>query len=111
MATKVATSRSVYNDTPPISLYNDAIVLGAASAESWTVPANVHWVVIEPTAAIWVDPGATAVVPVADITDGSAPFRIAADQAYHVVVAPGQVLSLIRESGASTVSIQCWDKP
>ena len=111
MATKIGTTREVYNDTPAISLWNDAIVLGAASAESYTIPAGISWVILSPTAAIWVDPAATAVVPAADIVDGTAPFRVGADVAYHVKVAPGQVLSLIRESGAATVSIQCWDKP
>ena len=112
MATKISTSREVYNDTPPVSLWNDALLLGAGTAESYTIPAGVSWLIISPSGAVWVNSTTTAVVPVADISDGTGPFRIGADAAYHVKVAPGQVLSMIREGGSSvTVSIQCWDKP
>ena len=106
MATPNAVPKDTRASTPPLPDYNDVIVLGAASAETWTVPSNVHWVIIEPTAPIWVSVTTTATVPAADVVDGTASFRMSTPSQF--VVSPGQAVSLIRESGASTVSISCW---
>jgi len=106
MATPNAVPKDTRAATPPLPEYNDVIVLGTAAAETWTVPTGVHWVIIEPTAAIWANVTGTAVVGVADTTDGTASFRMSTPSQF--VVSPGQAVSLIRESGASTVSISCW---
>lgn len=110
MATPNAVPKDTRAGTPPLPEYCDVIVLGAATAETWTVPSNVHWVIIEPDAAIWASITGTATVPAADAVDGTASFRMSTPSQF--VVSPGQSVSLIRESGAATVSIMCWsDKP
>src|SRR3990167_8413667 len=99
----------VSSASPEFPEYNVVLQLATAAAESWTVPSNVGWVIISPDAAIWVSTTATAVVPAADSTNGTAPFRIPANAAFQCGISAGKVLSIIREGGATVlVSIGCW---
>lgn len=99
----------VSSASPEFPEFNVVIELDDASAQSWTVPSNVGWVIISPDGAIWASTTATAVVPTADSTDGTAPFRIPANAAFQVGISAGKSLSLIREGGSAVlVSIGCW---
>jgi hypothetical protein len=86
----------------PVTTLVDALVLGADTAESYTVPANVNHILVVPTAAVWYRVTSTAAVPAADITDGSSPVYIAAGQRVGLGVSAGMVLSFIRVAGAAT---------
>ena len=107
MATLNKVPGVTYAGTPAFSRYNDAIVLGTAAAVSWTAPDQCSWVIIEPTDAVWGNLLGTAVVPVANVTDGSASQRMSTP--YQIRIAAGEVLSLIRAGSSSvTVSIAVY---
>ena len=81
----------------------DAIVLGSAAAESYTVPAGAGYALIVCTAPVWACISGTAVIPADNITDGTASFYLSAG--IQVKLDSGQTLSMIRASAAATVSI------
>jgi hypothetical protein len=56
--------------------HRDALVLEANTAKDYTIPtgAKTLYIVCVGTANIWVNPDDTAVIPAADITDGTAPI-------------------------------------
>lgn len=108
MATKISAPRETVAVTPVFPRWNDAMVLAAGTAESYTVPADVHFLIIEPTAAVWANVTATAVVPTGEITDGTGPTRISTPTQFRV--SPGEVISFIREGASSvTISISAWN--
>lgn len=84
-------------------LWVDAVVLGAATAESYTVPAGAGYALITCTAPVWACISGTAVIPTTEVTDGTASFYLASG--IQVKLDSGQTLSLIRASAAATVSI------
>jgi len=53
--------------------YVNARVIGASTAESFTVPSGAKWVNFSATVAFYADFVTTAVVPATDVTDGSSP--------------------------------------
>lgn len=56
--------------------FSDAVqvqVLGAGVAETMTIPSGAKFVLLTGTTNFYVDPTITAVVPAADVTDGSGP--------------------------------------
>lgn len=91
----------------PLPTYINNKVLGAA-AETETVPAAYSYVVIGTTADIWVDPTNTAVVPVADVTNGAGRFLIAAGSKEALAVPPGATLSVIAAAGSGIVSFEYY---
>jgi len=99
------------SDTPPFPNYNDVVQLGTAAAESWTVPADVAFVIIHPDGDIWARSDGTASVPAGDVTDGTAGVRIAGGTSFQVRAAFGQTLSFIREDASTTtVNLNCWGR-
>ncbi|MDD4987211.1 MAG: hypothetical protein PHQ43_15850 [Dehalococcoidales bacterium] len=56
--------------------YTNAKVLEAGTAESITVPSGATIVLLKGTVDFFVNFGATAVIPVSDINDGSSPILI-----------------------------------
>ena len=98
------------SDTPEFPRYNVVIYLDDGNAQAWTVPDDVKFVIISPTAACWANLTTTATVPAADSTDGTASFRIPANAALQVRVPAGGSLSFIREAASTmSISIGCWD--
>lgn len=56
----------------PVSAgYVDHRFFAAATAESHTSPTGANWVIATPTVDAYVNTGGTAVVPSADVTDGT----------------------------------------
>lgn len=92
-----------YGSIIPFPLWVDAIVLGGAGAESYTVPASASFCLITCNAPVWACVSGTAVIPVADTIDGTASFYVAAGT--QVKLDSGATLSLIRASAAAVVSI------
>ena len=79
---------------PKISTTINTLVLAANTAQSFTVPALAYKVILTKSvssAALWVDKDAVAVIPVANVTDGSSPMLNPGIRQ----VAPGDVLSCI----------------
>lgn len=57
----------------PVSAgYVDNREFAAATAESHTSPTGANWVIATPTVDAYINTGGTAVVPSADVTDGTA---------------------------------------
>ena len=61
-------------DMPHPPEYVNNLVLAASTAESLTVPSDADCVILNYTADTWVRVGATAIVPAADVTDGTGCF-------------------------------------
>lgn len=61
---------------PPAPDYVDARVLGVATAEQHTLPADANWVTFTATGPFWALFGTnpTAAIPAADVTDGTSPI-------------------------------------
>lgn len=60
---------------PNITVASDAIVLEPDVAQSYTIPTGANKLIFSCVDEYWVDPSKTAVVPVANLIDGSAPLR------------------------------------
>lgn len=58
--------------------YVDARVLAANTSEAFTTPANADWFLISGDGGFYIIRGATAAVPAADVTDGTASFYVPA---------------------------------
>jgi len=63
-----------------VSDYVNNKVLAANTAESETVPTGRSVAVVTPTADLWITRSGTAVVPSADVSDGSGDILIPAGQ-------------------------------
>ena len=103
MAITQTTPHGINPITVKFPKWVDAVVLGAATAESYTVPAGAGYALITCTAPVWACISGTAVIPTTEVTDGTASFYLSAG--IQVRLDSGQTLSLIRASAAATVSI------
>lgn len=78
MALAYTINQATLESTLPPQYYNDARVLAANVAETVTVPTWAQVVILSPNIAlgeVWCNWNATAAIPAADVTDGSASFR------------------------------------
>lgn len=91
----------------PMPTYVNHKVLGAG-AETETVPAGASVVVIATTADLWVTIGGTAATPVADVTDGTGVFLLAAGSTRSFAVGPAAAISVIAQAGAGIVSFEYY---
>ena len=73
--------------------HSNALVLTANTADSITVPTGYHYAAFDSDGFIWVALNETAVVPSANITDGSAPHPNPGFRR----VTPGDTISVICE--------------
>jgi len=99
----------LYNDSVEIPTYVDARVLGASTAETFTVPAGYYFAVFSGNVAVgdyYTKIGGTAAVPAADISDGSASFP----NIGYCRVTPGQVISVISPT-AGIITIAFYPAP
>lgn len=104
MAETLKAGREVINGSVHVPRLIDNIVLGADTAESYTVPADCNYVVISGTGGFWMRVGATAAVPSSDTTDGTGSFYV--PSGIEAIVEQGVALSFIRPAGtATTISI------
>lgn len=76
-------------------------MLGAGTAESYTVPAGAKYALITSALPFYGCLSGTAVVPTGEITDGSGSFYVAAGM--QCKLGSGRTLSLIRATAASTI--------
>jgi len=74
-------------------------VLAANTAESITVPKGANYVILSGTADSWIDYTTTAVVPAADIENGTSPIYIPAAYKELREVKGVQTLSVISTPG------------
>lgn len=100
----------VASATPPFPTYCDVLTLGAASAESWTVPTDAHWAIISVIGdAVWAKANGTATVPT-DVTDGTGSMLLPANSALQIGVPSGGTISFIRNASTqAVVQISCWN--
>ena len=96
-----ASPHGLMNSAVPFPQWVDTVVLGAGTAESYTVPANAGYAVITSALPFYGCISGTAVVPTGEITDGSGSFYIGAG--IQCRLGSGKTLSLIRATAASTV--------
>jgi len=96
-----ASPHGVMNSAVPFPLWVDAMVLGAGTAESYTVPASAGFAIITANLPFYACVSGTAVVPTTEITDGTGSFYIAAGM--QCKLGSGKTLSMIRATAASTV--------
>jgi hypothetical protein len=82
------------NALPWVADYVDSRALAGGVAESWTAPAGIVAVAVKYTAGVlWMRKDATATVPAADISDGTAGELVLQGQEFQV--AEGDALSFI----------------
>lgn len=111
MATLLNVKGDLYSGTPPFPEYVDAMVLGADTAETYTVPAGADWAIITnvSTGTLWANRTGTAVIPTTEIADGTGSFAIPPNSSYQCQIPPGKTISFIRTAGtAAIVSIGLW---
>lgn len=101
MALTQTTPHGLNPATVKFPLWVDAVVLGAANAESYTVPASAGFALITATLPFYGCISGTAVVPTTEITDGTGSFYVAAG--IQCKLDSGQTLSMIRATAASTI--------
>lgn len=92
------------NSAVPFPEYVDAVVLGAGTAESYTVPARAGFAIITaslPFYARVVTGVDVAAAPSTEIADGTGSLYIAAGM--QCKLGSGKTLSMIRATAASTV--------
>lgn len=102
--TKLSATSNRVRGALPFPRYIDALSFAAATAESWTVPSEVGYVVISSTVPFYFNFDATATVP-ADTADGSASGYVA--QAVEGIVESGKTISIL-PTGAGVVTIFCY---
>lgn len=91
---------ALLSSSVPIPRLVDQVYLGAGTEESWTVPADTRWVLISCSGGVAVRVGAAAVVPAADITDGTGSFYIGSTAQFEVE--EGTVVHFIRTGASAT---------
>lgn len=101
MAITQTTPHGINPVTVKFPKWVDAIVLGTAAAESYTVPAGAGYALVTSTLPFYGCISGTAVVPVTEISDGTGSFYMAAG--IQAKLDSGQTLSLIRATAASTI--------
>lgn len=92
-------------DIPVIPQWVDNLDLAANTAETYTVPATVRYLVLSCDAVIFARIGGTASVPSADVVNGTASFGLGTEAI--VAVAAGQQISFIAASAAQ-LQIGCF---
>jgi hypothetical protein len=88
---------------PKLTTWVDARVLAANVAETVTVPTGCDFMVLAGTAVYYVRNGGTAVIPVADVTDGTAPMLSPAARR----TVPGETFSIIAPA-TTIVTMECY---
>lgn len=79
----------------------DAVVLGAGTEESYTVPTGTSFAIITADGAFYARVGATAAIPVTEVTDGTASMYFAAG--VQIRVEAGSVIHFIRAGGSAVI--------
>lgn len=95
----------------------DAVVLAANTAEAYTLPtdadgnkATIIGITGTGTNPLWINFDTTAVIPVADTVNGSAPSLLRIDQgfSYLISVPAGTTAISFICAGVSIVIVECW---
>lgn len=95
----------------------DAVVLGVATAESYTLPtdasgnrATIIGITATGASPLWLNYDGVAVVPVADTTNGAAPSLLRTDLgfSYLISVPAGTIAISIISAAAAIIAIECW---
>lgn len=97
MARKLTVPAQLWSSTLWAPEWVDARVLAAATAETYTVPANVSFVVLSSATGFYINLTGTAAVPGADVTDGTASFYVPAS--IQCRVPTGSSISMIITAG------------
>lgn len=96
----------------------DAVVLAANTAESYTLPtdasgnlARIIGITASGSSPLYINFNATAAIPIADTTDGTAPALLRTDQghSYLISVPAGATDLSIISAAVGVVIIECWN--
>lgn len=96
-----ASPHGLMNSAVPFPQWVDAVVLGAGTAESYTVPSSSGFAILTATLPFYACISGTAVVPTGEIVDGTGSFYVAAGM--QCKLGSGTTLSMIRATAASTI--------
>lgn len=92
-------------EIPALPQWVDNLSLAAATAETYTVPATVAYLMVSAGASVYARIGGTAVVPSADLTDGTGSFGLGTESV--ISVTAGQQISIICAT-ATQVQLGCF---
>lgn len=104
MAINQASPHGAYNSAVPFPEYVDAVVLGAGTAETYTIPPAAGFAILTATLPFYariVTGVDVAAAPSTGVTDGTSSFYVAAGMQCRL--GSGKSLSLVRATAASTV--------
>lgn len=101
MAIDQASPHGLMNSAVPFPQWVDTVVLGADTAETYTVPAGAGFCLITAALPFYACISGTAVVPTTEITNGSGSFYVSAGM--QCKLGSGKSLSMIRATAASTI--------
>lgn len=76
--TNAMVAAQVWSESIELPKYVDAKVLAAGVSETYTVPTNASWWILSADGGFYIKRAATAAVPAADVTDGTAAFYVPA---------------------------------
>jgi hypothetical protein len=106
MAETLSVPSSIYGSSVPVPRRVNALTFAAATAESWTVPADTNFVIFSGTVPFYMRIGGTAAAP-GDTTDGTASFYVGSVAQFKVE--EGVAISII-PTGAGVVTIACYSR-
>lgn len=86
----------------------DQRVFAAATAETHTGPAGASFVMVTPTVDSYVNLGGTAVVPAADVTDGTGSVLVPAGTSRLFVITAADVTFSFIASAAGIMQLEFW---
>ena len=95
----------VWSESVDLPKYTDAKVLAANVSETYTIPTNAVWALITADGGFYIDYGASAAIPAADITDGTSAFYIPTGTQVRV---PGGVQIALISSANRVVTIASY---
>lgn len=91
----------VYGSSMCLARTVDAVVLGAGTEESYTVPSAANFAIITADGAFYARVGATAAIPVGEVTDGTASQYFGAG--VQIRVEGGSVIHFIRAGSTQVI--------
>lgn len=95
----------VWSESVDLPKYVDAKVLAANTSETYTIPDKAVWALITADGGFYIDYGATAAIPAADITDGTSSFYIPTGTQVRV---PAGVQVAVISSATRVITIACY---
>lgn len=109
MATTVGIPSALLGSSLEVPTYVDNVTLATSTNETWTVPANVNFILLSADGGFYVRAGSgnTADETPGDISNGTGSFYVPSSAQFKVN--EGKVLNFIA-AGARVISIGCYSR-